>query len=101
MNVVPGASIEFDPDSEPEREALVLWDDLVGAGDHAYRNLRDLKVPHRMASTMVVAQTFNAAFAGMEHMCGQEGHRAGEEFCLAWCKEQFRLFKEGCGDEQG
>jgi hypothetical protein len=49
-----------------------------------------------MAADVVIGSVLDIAFESMEKV----GAETEDEY-LSWCKEQFRLFKEGCGNEQG
>jgi hypothetical protein len=93
--IAPGMSFEFSPGSEKHREALVLADDLRGVVNAAFTNLTGLGVARPMAADVVIGSVLDIAFESMEKV----GAETEDEY-LSWCKEQFRLFKEG-DDGQG
>ena len=94
--ITSGTSFEFAPGSEKHREALVLADDLRGVVNAAFTNLIGLGVARPMAADVVIGSVLDIAFESMAQVGAET-----EEECLEWCKEQFYLFEEGCGNEQG
>jgi len=82
-------SVNFRPDSEQNREVLVLADDLIGVVNTSFERLRALEVSGTTAASAVVAALLNTAFASMAEV-GLDV----EEDCVHLCREQYRLFRE-------